>query len=223
MPLSRSQVNRLGERLRGGTESDGDLAALATYQAEFDALLTDTMNVVNDVVAEAVGHPVHVSGRSKQLRSIVEKLRRGTTRLAQLYDIVGCRVVLPTRQEQDAAADAFSGLQGWAIHDFRTSPHSGYWAIHIIRSVDDKQVEVQLRTDVQHHWAELSETLDRAFPGVKYGAGDPQVLQVLEQASGLFRTFEQSGWEQQPADRDLAVGLLADKKREIEAILSMRP
>lgn len=222
MPLSRSQVNRLGERLRAGIESEADLATLAEYQAGFDDLLTHTITAVDQIVTDAVGHRVHVSGRSKQLRSIVAKLRRATTRLAQLHDIAGCRVVLPDRDQQDAALRAFTGRPDWTVRDFRDSPHASYWAVHVIHVVGGKGVEVQLRTELQHHWAELSEAVDRIFPGAKYGEGDVEALALLEKFSVELRMFEIRRSDRRPVSRQRLVEFLGDLKGRMDDMLRTR-
>jgi putative GTP pyrophosphokinase len=62
--------------------------------------------------------------------------------------------------------------------------------VHVIVRVNDKAVEVQVRSRLQHLWAELSERLaDVSGPALKYGAGDPGMRQLL---SDLSRMVEQA-------------------------------
>src|SRR6266704_1936073 len=70
-------------------------------------------------------------------RSYAEK----TIRLTQIQDIAGCRIVTPD------------------IIDRRDTPSHGYRAVHVIVRHSGKLVEIQVRTALQHLWAELSEKL----------------------------------------------------------------
>lgn len=48
----------------------------------------------------------------------------------------------------------------------------GYRAVHVIVFLDDARVEVQVRTALQHEWAEAFEKFaDRVGRGVRYGLG----------------------------------------------------
>lgn len=44
---------------------------------------------------------------------------------------------------------------------------------------------------MQHRWAELSEKLDDKFPGVKYGAGPPDIRDSLVGSSARIREVEE--------------------------------
>ena len=55
------------------------------------------------------------------------------------------------------------------VLDLRARPSHGYRAIHVAPMIDGYRVEVQVRTNLQHLWAELSETL-----ALGHGAPEPK-------------------------------------------------
>jgi ppGpp synthetase/RelA/SpoT-type nucleotidyltranferase len=77
------------------------------------------------------------------------------------------------------------------IVDRRQTPSHGYRAVHVITRVNNKWVEIQIRTALQQLWAELSEKLsDLIDPAIKYGGGDDRVKRVLATASELVALQE---------------------------------
>lgn len=101
MVLSRTQVDRLGERLRRGEVSDDDLRQLDIYRRSFADPYTAVVPVLRDDLGLApTGRP------AKSTKSIVDKLNRGTARLSQVQDIAGCRVVTADIGEQDRVVKA---------------------------------------------------------------------------------------------------------------------
>jgi len=70
------------------------------------------------------------------------------------------------------------------VVDRRKKPSHGYRAVHLIVSVSEKAVEIQVRTALQQGWAELSEKLSDLFdPAIKYGGGNEKAIQLLGIAS----------------------------------------
>ena len=54
-----------------------------------------------------------------------------------------------------------------------------------------KTIEIQVRTSLQHLWAELSEKFsDIVSPAIKYGGGDEQVQTLLGRLSNLVANHE---------------------------------
>ena len=51
-------------------------------------------------------------------------------------------------------------------------------------------MKIQLRTTLQHIWAELSEKLSDYDPEIKYGAGDAKARQILMQSSRQIAGIE---------------------------------
>lgn len=109
-----------------------------------------------------------------------------------MQDIAGCRVIVKGLEEQDALVYAAEVLLGDVeIDDKRSVASSAYRAVHVIARVDQKLVEIQIRTLAQHFWAEFSEKLaDLHGQDVKYGGGPPVIRDSLDNISRLITKFE---------------------------------
>jgi GTP pyrophosphokinase len=133
------------------------------------------------------------TGRSaKSTASLVEKLRRESIRLTQVQDIAGCRIVVTDIAEQDrVVASLCSVFPGGSLVDRRHNPSYGYRAVHVIIRHSGNLVEIQVRTGLQHLWAEVSEKLSDVFdPAIKYGGGSEQQRDALARASQSIEFLE---------------------------------
>jgi ppGpp synthetase/RelA/SpoT-type nucleotidyltranferase len=72
----------------------------------------------------------------------------------------------------------------------------------LIAIADGKPIEIQVRTVLQHLWAEFSEKVaDLVDPAIKYGGGAEDVREPLSQLSNMVKQMEES--ELRPAGADL--------------------
>ena len=74
-------------------------------------------------------------------------------------------------------------------------PHQshGYRAVHLIVDPREKPIEIQIRTSLQHQWAELSEKMsDIVDPGIKYGSGNEGARSLLAKYSQLINALDGS-------------------------------
>jgi ppGpp synthetase/RelA/SpoT-type nucleotidyltranferase len=78
--------------------------------------------------------------------------------------------------------------------------------------VQGKPIEIQVRTALQHGWAEFSEALDRAAGGdIKYGGGPAEARETLDRLSDIVATLEQGkrlDAETSPWDLISALGMM---------------
>jgi ppGpp synthetase/RelA/SpoT-type nucleotidyltranferase len=192
--LTRSQINKLGRRLKTGqSPSDEDLRLWAAYQDALQSLVADMREEMERACRAVLpGELYEPTSRDKQLRSIVAKLQRPgiTTQLANMQDTVGFRVVVPRALDQEALVNHLRSTTDWKVIDRRQRPSHGYRAVHLVQSNELGSCECQVRTRLQHQWAELSERMDRIVEGTKYGAGDPGFLAGLTRLSNMVATFE---------------------------------
>ncbi|HKO35814.1 MAG TPA: hypothetical protein VJV21_05005 [Pyrinomonadaceae bacterium] len=174
--LTKSQIDRLGDRLRKGPVHDDDLQLLDSYRRSF----RKGYEKVVTVIREQMG--IEPTGRPQKTRTaIIEKLRRQNTRLSQMQDIAGCRIVVTDVPTQDELVERLRGVfTQLQIDDRRKQPSHGYRAVHAIIQESGKLIEVQVRTSLQHLWAEVSEKLSDIDPLIKYGRGDQDMLLVLD-------------------------------------------
>jgi putative GTP pyrophosphokinase len=186
--ISKSQIDRLGERLRKG-KADDDLRLLEQYRRSFSTSYETVVDAIREkLLLEPTGRP------TKSTPSIVDKLCRESIRLTQIQDIAGCRLIAKDIANQDQIASSLCKLfENTTIIDRRGTPSHGYRAVHIIVRIHGKLIEVQVRTELQHLWAELSEKLADIFgQKVKYGDGNDDIKRLLNTGSENVRRIETS-------------------------------
>lgn len=174
--VSKAQVDRLGERLRKGTISDDDLRLLDQYRRSLSEAYEFVVRAIrNELGLEPTGRP------AKSTTSIADKLRRESIRLTQIQDIAGCRLIVPDIANQEAVVESLKSIfEHVTIIDRREQPSHGYRAVHVVVKHGGKLIEIQVRTALQHLWAELSEKLsDVENPAIKYGGGDADTQEAL--------------------------------------------
>ena len=87
--ISKTQIDRLGERLKKGNITEEDLRLLDEYRRSFTKAYETVVGIIrNEVTLEPTGRP------AKSTSSISDKLRREHIRLTQIQDIAGCRLVV---------------------------------------------------------------------------------------------------------------------------------
>jgi putative GTP pyrophosphokinase len=185
--FSKSQIDRLGERLRDQRYGEAELRLLDEYRRTFGS----AYDQVVATVLRVTGLPV--SGRpAKSTTAIIEKLTRESLRLSQMQDIAGCRAVVNDIEEQDRiVSEINTAFAGVSITDRRLKPSHGYRAVHLIVREQGKAIEVQIRTALQHAWAEICEKSADIFdPAVKYGGGPQELRRTLDRAAELINLIE---------------------------------
>jgi putative GTP pyrophosphokinase len=209
--LSKSQVDKIGDRLRRGEVDADALTRLSEYQIEFDV----AYKFVERILAKKMY--LVITGRpAKSTISIIEKLRRINSRLSQVQDISGCRVIVHALTDQD---DVVRRAREWfpviEVDDKREMPTHGYRAVHLLVTHQGKCVEVQVRTRLQHFWATISEKVSDTFgQEIKYGVGNDDVLTVLNELSEAIKRFEVVVDKVNSLKRDAA---LAKRERNMKA------
>jgi ppGpp synthetase/RelA/SpoT-type nucleotidyltranferase len=207
MASSKSATDRAGERIRravraGHDPSADDMAVLESFRAGYlphlltlQDLLTAMADLIRDRMADLLAELpaeeetfLSVASRPKTLEAVVAKLARERTRLTQMQDIAGGRIVVPLLRTQNAVLDALregfteeTGLPIVRLTDTRASgDEHGYRAVHVVVSFDGDPVEIQIRTAVQQAWAQRVEDLDRQLgTDLKHGHGPAEWLEWL--------------------------------------------
>jgi len=203
--LSNSRVTKLGERLRDGVDDATLLTELEAYRSEFEPAYNRVVRILQEQLF------LRVTGRFKSTLSIVEKLRRGSPRLAQIQDIAGCRVVVNSLGEQERVVQS---LRAW-FSDVKVvrrtiEGNQGYRAVHVLVKIDGRTIEIQIRTLIQNYWASISERMaDIHGQEVKYGGGPPAIQTQLLRLARAFESAERSN-----EAYALASGRLAHAKRQ---------
>lgn len=184
---SKTQIDRLGDRIRKRLVLADDLKNLDAYRLSFSEAYEAVVNVLREQLKlDPTGRP------AKSTKAIADKLQRESIRLTQVQDIAGCRIVVRDIAEQNRVAGLMNlTFTDCTIVDRRTTPSHGYRAIHAIVTMDGKPVEIQIRTERQHRWAEISEKFaDTIDPRIKYGSGPAEQTNLLMRLSGLIAELE---------------------------------
>jgi ppGpp synthetase/RelA/SpoT-type nucleotidyltranferase len=188
--FSKTQIDKLGERLREVDLTDDDLRILDEYRRSFEPAYQQVVGIIRDTLKlNPTGRP------AKSTSSIIDKLRREKTRgyrFSQIQDIAGCRILMNGLAEQDVAVGALvSAFPAAKVDDLRESPSNGYRAVHVIVSLETVRVEIQIRSRLQHLWAELCEKLSDSYgPMIKYGGGPEKIRKELDTMSSFVRKVE---------------------------------
>lgn len=183
-PYSNSQIDKLGDRIRPVERpSPEDMAMLRTIIEAHEPALEEVERRLDQAGYRVVG-------RYKTITTILDKLRRQHIRLSQIQDLVGCRMVYDwSLSEQNHHVERIRRLfdEPCEVIDRREQPTHGYRAVHLIPRVDGLRVEIQVRTSLQHHWAEVTEKLGDVWGrAIRYG-GEPDQPD-LEVADGRTRS-----------------------------------
>lgn len=186
--MSKSQIDKIGARLRSGDVNAGVLRDLENFRTQF----AESYAHVEHVLVDQLGF--RVTGRpSKSTVAIIEKLRRESIRLTQVQDIAGCRIVVEDVAAQNAVFESASIMLGQlTVIDRRAKPINGYRALHLVAKVQGMPVEIQVRTRLQHAWSEISEKISDIYgQEIKYGKGEKWALEFLSKLSRLTAEREE--------------------------------
>jgi ppGpp synthetase/RelA/SpoT-type nucleotidyltranferase len=92
MPLTKSQINKMGDELRHVDLPDSIPEPLLVRLQEFRSLYDAPLVEAQTQIKARLG--LDTTSRLKTVNTILEKLRREKTRLAEMQDIAGLRIVL---------------------------------------------------------------------------------------------------------------------------------
>ena len=185
MDLSKRRIDRAGEVLRAsaqGTDVGKDVLEEALEVADhFRASHEGALDQARD---DLLGLSRHVSSREfsdrlKRVDTIRGKLaREPSLKLSRMRDAAGCRLVVASLATlEDVTARIIDGGNGELVRviDYVGKPRpTGYRGIHLILRYEDRLAEIQLRTQLMHKWAQLSEGVQSIeVRETAAGSGDP--------------------------------------------------
>ncbi|MBO2566732.1 MULTISPECIES: RelA/SpoT domain-containing protein [Shewanella] len=139
-----------------------------SYEKPLENALVKIKSEVNKIDPSAI-----FAKRLKRFPSIVLKLRRfPKMNLKNMQDIGGCRVILANEKRVNQVSRSLRKMpefrwdDGFKIKNYIEYPKpDGYRSFHIVgkfkdQDGNDKRIEVQLRTRIQHYWATALEIID---------------------------------------------------------------
>ncbi|MGN6605885.1 MAG: GTP pyrophosphokinase [Jatrophihabitans sp.] len=206
-------------------ETDDEPVALAvrTYAAQEPALHAVTeryVAIITTLLDDAGINYLSVTGRTKTVASFAEKAVRRhegrplfTDPLTQITDVIGIRVITYVQSDVAAVADLF-GDELTIMQDRDLGEETardgrfGYASRHLLVSssaVPERPASVQVRTVLQHAWAEFEHD-------IRYKGTVP-----AEQAPDLDRRFTLAAGLLELADREFS-----EIRERVQATLSAR-
>ncbi len=206
---SKSQVNKAGKTLRRQLtgahpppERDRLVQAgrvLYAFREAHQIPLVSARTGLASCIRSEQATALLLTQRLKRLETILDKLmREPTMALERMHDIGGCRAVFLHQADVSRVATRFvrNGLirngQADRVIDYTASPRSsGYRAVHIHTQYQERFVEVQLRTVVQHAWAIIVEAASSATGiDVKNGDGGDEAQRYLRELGARWAAHE---------------------------------
>lgn len=182
-----------------------------------------------------------VAQRLKRLPTMIDKLRRmPKTTLSRFQDIGGCRAVVTTIGQVLELRDSYrkSRMKHQFVRerDYIAAPRdSGYRCIHLVykfvgragSGYDGLQIEIQLRTRLQHAWATAVETVGTLIDqSLKSSEGSDDWLRFFALVGSAFAFFERTppvpGTPEQPSELTAQIQHLLDKLRVKERLNAYR-
>lgn len=237
---SKGRVNRAGESVRKGLQTDEDLQVIDQWRAAHRGVLNTFQAILRN---RTRGTTVSVAQRHKRKRTIFDKLQRlPGMQLARMDDVAGCRLIF--KQQRDLYAFRTSFHKARFNHkrrneldkyDYIKSPkETGYRGVHDIYEYDVNSavgkrlaglnLEVQYRTLIQHAWATAVEVIGFITESQpKFQQGDKRYEDAMALASEILaRAHEgQTGPFPDVPDRELVTSFLAID-RELGLIKMLR-
>ena len=104
MSVSKTTADRLGERLRDSSYTETDLLLLDEFRRAYQGAYDCVVESLKRLGLIPTGRP------AKSNRSVIAKLNRESTRLSQMQDIGGCRLIVRDILLQDETAARVMGL-----------------------------------------------------------------------------------------------------------------
>ncbi|HYG08258.1 MAG TPA: RelA/SpoT domain-containing protein [Stenotrophomonas sp.] len=236
---SRGEVERAGAGLaRAGDLSPVERAAALTVVNNWRAAHVYPLNTFQATLRDKLtrlGVAAVVGQRLKRLPSIIGKLQRQPTmNLQQMQDIAGLRAVVANsaaigilRRNYEASRFQHRLI---GVDDYIENPKpDGYRSLHLkyryrsqrAPAYNGLNVELQIRTQLQHTWATSVETVDTfTHQAIKAGRPQPGWGEFFALASAIFAIDE--GQAVPPAFRGVTYSDLREQLYAAERQLAVR-
>lgn len=228
-PPSKSRIDKAGRAIASPPEElTYEFLELEEVFDDYRALhlrpLTKLTSATQTWLTEHGGN-YYIAQRLKRKPQIARKLARLHVRLTQLQDIGGLRIIV----QDDRAVDDLdrfldrhfqeSGqfkVQRTTDYREKGRDRTGYRALHKIITDGDVYLELQIRSRIQHYWAENIEKTSILYgQHLKEEQGAPAVLDYFRRLSDIFYEVEKG--RSPSSDEKLS---LEQVRLEAEAIIN---
>jgi len=210
---SNTSVRRAGSTIRKilrspgeGTEEERDaqyleaVEIIAAYRSHYSEPMGRVEQTLREISTE-ISSGSQITSRLKRLPTIIKKLNRpDNTDLSRLQDIGGCRVVVGYPRALRILEDRIRQKYGTQLdnrgRDYIVAPRpSGYRALHMIvrEASSGLKIEIQLRTEIMHEWAQLVESFSSVFADDFKQEGTHPVQEFMALQSKMMARKENLG------------------------------
>ena len=178
----------------------------ASHAYPLNIIARNLQRVSKQIHSEAIGVQ-----RLKREESIINKLRRFTRLpLSQIQDIGGCRIVMPNvslaRQlsmEYVSRNKKHKRVKRLEKNYINEPKSDGYRSIHLVykyssvnkvgQVYNDRKIEIQIRSKLQHLWATALETVDLfTTQQMKFGGGQDKWKYFFKLIGSAFAIIEET-------------------------------
>jgi len=175
--------------------------------------LNQTREHLEAILQEAVnrqGCPAHVQGRMKHMYSLFLKMQRKQLDFDDVYDLVAFRVIvedIPACYQTLGIIHSMYRPVPGRFKDYIALPKpNGYQSLHTsIIGPDNYRLEVQIRTEAMHHYAEDGIAAHWLYKSEGLDARDEKNFKWLKQLTELLKDSDQPGEFLENARLDLFV------------------
>lgn len=204
MNVSKTQIDKAGETLvKKVVLSDQEFlecdSILDEYRKSHLQPLTECTLELQSWLAD-YSSDYYIAQRLKRKPQILRKLKRLGVRLTQLQDIGGCRIIVDTNADVEKLqlfiSDKLKRKPQFSL--FRTTDYrvlgrddTGYRALHLILHHGNFKLELQVRSRLQHTWAESIERTSVVYGyHLKEKEGAPLVIGHFKELSDAIHKIE---------------------------------
>lgn len=208
---SKNQIDKSGAALSKGKGFRDEVEYIELEDVfdwyrmtHLEPLSKTTIDIQRILVDSGIGY--YIAQRLKRKPQIIRKLKRLNVRLTQLQDIGGCRIVVKENRDVDLVLSLIKERllenreikiketkETRGVKDYRERgrDETGYRSLHVILQRDGLSFELQVRSRLQHYWAESIERTSVIYGyHLKEGEGDPNVIQYFKKLSDAFYEIE---------------------------------
>jgi ppGpp synthetase/RelA/SpoT-type nucleotidyltranferase len=203
LAASKARIDKAGRELANAGELTEDLLEL---EGVFDAYRAEHLEPLSRTTLDlqkwlhGYGGKYYIAQRLKRKPQILRKLKRLSARLTQLQDIGGCRIIVNTNHDVDDLVDFIknrmaidSNFKLQRVTDYRERGRdiTGYRSVHMILTFEERVLELQIRSRIQHYWAESIERTSVIYGHhLKEQEGDVVVINYFKELSDVFYEIE---------------------------------
>jgi len=202
--LSKSKIDKAAKKIIENIFCDDDEFLecdyiIDDYRKDHLIPLTETTLKLQEWL-NTLGINYYIAQRLKRKPQIIKKLKRLSVRLTQLQDIGGCRIIVDDNENIELLMNYFDDrlirskyFTIKKITDYRIKGRedTGYRAVHIIVERNGFSLEIQVRSRLQHYWAESVERASVIYGyQLKEMEGDKQIIKYFKALSDTFYEIE---------------------------------